>query len=107
MTEELDLLHSEIERIIGETDDWLDVTTLHDTKGWIALVKRMKVAEKIELQKLLNEKDHAEMRYVQGYLAAYADVRDAVVLSEARVKTLNEELAERQRDKDQELDQAE
>lgn len=105
MSEYLDALHSEIERIIPEMDDWLHIAGLVDTDAWDALVRRMATTEKMQLDRLLNEKDHSDFRHLQGYLAAYSDIRDSVTSASETAKTLQEQLAEKQHEKDEILAQ--
>jgi hypothetical protein len=100
MSEEMNILHSEIERTILEMDDWLEIAALTDSMPWLALVRRMAETEKLQLDRLLNEKDQAEFRNLQGYLAAYRDLRESVESASATAKNQQELLAEKQQEKD-------
>jgi len=107
MSEEMNILHSEIERVILEMDDWLEIAALPESKPWEALVRRMAVTEKLQLDRLLNEKDQAEFRNIQGYLSCYRDMVEAVESASATAKNLQELLAEKQHEKDDLIDQEE
>lgn len=106
MKTDLDISHEDIEALIRETDDYLDISALKDSSAWAAMLSQMKKREEGELQKLLTEKDQPTFSHIQGLLAGIGYVKELVAGSSEAVKTKQEELAERQRDKD-ELIQAE
>jgi hypothetical protein len=106
MTEIQDISR-EIDQLIHERDDFIEITSLTDSKAWLALVRKLDAAEKMMMDSLLVELEPQMVRWHQGFIAGVKSVKETVAKAAEETKTMTEEISIKTQQKDELFDHQE